>query len=113
MPTKFLLENADLFADFLHPAFNECVITRKYPSCQTSSCSTNLKNDSRFKFSVYQCGFRKGFSAQCCLVAILEKWESCNDKGKSFGAVMTDRSFENFWMPFSWAHHYKAACIWF
>ena len=31
--TKILTENADLFADFLHPAFNECVKTRKFPSC--------------------------------------------------------------------------------
>ena len=96
MPTRFLLENAYWFADFLHPAFNDCVQAGKFPSYQTSSCSTNLKNDSRFKFSVYQCGFRKGFSAQCCLVAMLKKRESCNDKGKSFGAVRTDRSFENF-----------------
>ena len=33
-------------------------------------------------FSMYQCGFRKGFSAQHCLVAMLEKLKSCNDKGK-------------------------------
>ena len=35
---------------------------------------------------------------------MLENWKSCNDKGKSFGALMTDLSK---------AHHYKAACIWF
>ena len=29
--------------------------------------------------SVYQCGFRKGFSAQQCLFAMLEKWKSCNN----------------------------------
>ena len=41
-------------------------------------------------FSMYQCGFRKGFSARHCLVAMLEKWNSCNDKRKSFGGLMTD-----------------------
>ena len=41
---------------------------------------------------MYQCRFRKGFSAQRCLVAMHEKLKSCNDKGKSFGALMTDLS---------------------
>ena len=31
--TKSLKENAGLSADFLHPAFNECVQTGKFPSC--------------------------------------------------------------------------------
>ena len=43
-------------------------------------------------FSTYQCGFRKGYSAQHCLVAMLEKWKFCNDKKKSFGALLTDLS---------------------
>ena len=43
-------------------------------------------------FSIYQCGFRKGFSAQHCLLAMLEKWKSSNDKGKAFGALLTDLS---------------------
>ena len=30
---EILMENVDLFADFLHPAFNECVETGKFPSC--------------------------------------------------------------------------------
>ena len=42
--------------------------------------------------STNQCKFRKGFSAQHCLVAMLEKWTFCNDKGKSFGALLTDLS---------------------
>ena len=36
--------------------------------------------------------FAKVLGAQHCLVAMLEKWKSCNDKGKSFGALMTDLS---------------------
>ena len=115
IPTKILKENAN----FLHPAFNECVETRKFPSCLKQvdmtpvfkKGSRNSKDDYRpvsilpnvskifekplFKqmsdffdniFSMYQC------SAQHCLVAILEKWKSCNDKRKSFGALMTDLS---------------------
>ena len=43
-------------------------------------------------FSNFQCGFRKGFSAQHCLLAMLEKWKSSNDKGKAFAALLTDLS---------------------
>ena len=41
-------------------------------------------------FSKYQCGFRKGFSAQHCLVSMLEKWKSATDNKKSFVAFLTD-----------------------
>ena len=37
-----------------------------------------------------QCGFRKGFSAQHCLVLMLEKWKSATDNKKSFGELLTD-----------------------
>ena len=40
----------------------------------------------------YQCGFRRGFSAQNCLLAMLEKWKSSVDKGKAFGILPTDLS---------------------
>ena len=43
-------------------------------------------------FSKYQCGFRRGFSAQDCLLAMLEKWKLAVDKGKIFGILMTDLS---------------------
>ena len=39
--------------------------------------------------SKYQCGFRKGFSVQHCLLAMLEKWKNAVDKGKVFGALLT------------------------
>ena len=42
--------------------------------------------------SKYQCGFRKGYSTQYCLLAMLEKWKSAVDKGKSFCALLTDLS---------------------
>ena len=43
-------------------------------------------------FSKSQCGFRKGFIAQHCLVSMLEKWKSATDNKKSFGALLTDLS---------------------
>ena len=39
-----------------------------------------------------QCGFRKGYSTQYCLVNLLEKWKSYVDKCKTFGALLTDLS---------------------
>ena len=39
-----------------------------------------------------QCGFEKGYSTQHCLVNLLEKWKSFVDKGKTFGALLTDLS---------------------
>ena len=43
-------------------------------------------------FSRYQCSFRKGFSTQQCLLAMLEKWKRSIDKAKTFGALLTDLS---------------------
>ena len=40
--------------------------------------------------SKYQCGFRKGFSAQRCLVSLVEKWKSATDNKKSCGVFLTD-----------------------
>ena len=42
-----------------------------------------------FFFSKYQFGFRKGFSAQHCLVSILEQWKSTTGNKKAFGALLT------------------------
>ena len=41
-------------------------------------------------FAKYQCGFRKGFSAQQCLLAMLERQKRTVDKGKVFGVLLTD-----------------------
>ena len=38
--------------------------------------------------SKYQYGFRKCYSAQYFLLAMLEKWQSAVDEGKSFGALI-------------------------
>ena len=43
-------------------------------------------------FSKFQCGFRKGYSTQQCLIALIEKWKSVTDKEKSFGALLIDLS---------------------
>ena len=43
-------------------------------------------------FFKLQCGFRKGFNAQHCLLAMIEKWRETLDKGGETGAVLTDLS---------------------
>ena len=42
--------------------------------------------------SKYQCGFRKGFNAQHCLISMMEKWKESVDNNGAFGALMTDLS---------------------
>ena len=43
-------------------------------------------------FSKFQCGFRKGFNTQHCLLAMVEKWRKTLDGGGETGAFLTDLS---------------------
>ena len=43
-------------------------------------------------FSKYQSGFQKGFSAQHCLIARIEKWCWSFDSGGQAAAVLADLS---------------------
>ena len=43
-------------------------------------------------FPKYQCGFRKGYNAQHCLMAMIEKWHKFLDIGGHAGACLTDLS---------------------
>ena len=42
--------------------------------------------------SKFQCGFRKGTSAQHCLIVMLEKWKKAVDMKGCAGALLTDLS---------------------
>ena len=42
--------------------------------------------------SKFQCGFRKGYGTQHCLLLMLEIWEGATDNNKAFGALLTDLS---------------------
>ena len=42
--------------------------------------------------SKLQCGFRKGFNAQDCLIVLIETWKRMLDKGGTCGALLTDLS---------------------
>ena len=45
-------------------------------------------------FSKSQYGFKKGFSTQQYLLALSEKWKRSIDRGKVFGALLTDLSLK-------------------
>ena len=60
-------------------------ISKIYERCLYSQISKFFEE----KLSDYQCGFRKGFNAQHCLVVMIEKWRKSLDKGESFGAILT------------------------
>ena len=40
--------------------------------------------------SKFECGFKKGFSAQHRLLEMLEKWKSAVNNKRNFGALLTE-----------------------
>ena len=42
--------------------------------------------------SKYQCGFRRGYNAQHCLVSLIEEWKKSVDNDTAFCALLTDLS---------------------
>ena len=66
-----------------------CQIVLKY---MRQSCLNKCLNISNLFLSKYQCGFRKRFSVQHCLLSMLEKWESAIDNKTILGALLTDPS---------------------
>ena len=63
-------------------------ISKVYERCLYDQMSNFFED----VFSKYQCGFRKGYSAQHCLLVIIEKWKRIVDYGGVFGALLTDLS---------------------
>ena len=43
-------------------------------------------------FSKFQCGFRKNFVTQHCLLLMIDKWKKAVDKNKVSGAILRDFS---------------------
>ena len=41
--------------------------------------------------SKFECGFRKGYGTQHCLLLMLKIWKGATDNNKAFGALLTDR----------------------
>ena len=117
IPIKVVKDNVDIFCDFVSASFSSSVKTAKFHGNLNPADITPLykkgKKDIKgnyrpmsillnlskifekciFKqilhFLKYQCGFRKGFSAQHCLLAMLEKWKRSINNAKTFRALMT------------------------
>ena len=122
MPVRVVKENAEYFAEIICSQFNESINSSKFPLSFNitpvfKNESRNHKNNYRpvsilpviskvfekimnKQLSIYseeipskfQCGFRKGFSTQHCLLLMLEKWKRAVDNNKVFGALVTDLS---------------------
>ena len=116
---RYSYENADIFANVLLSNFHDSIEKSNFPSILTNASITHLFKEGDRNFimlsniskifarcifhqlfnfmdhqflSKYQCVFRKGYSTQYCLSTMLKKWKSAVDKGKSFGALLTDLS---------------------
>ena len=51
--------------------------------------------------SKFQCGFRKGYGTQHCLLLMLKIWNRDTGNNKAFG-LFINWSFEDFWLLKSW-----------
>ena len=56
------------------------------------SIFTDIENYMNDFLSPYLCGFRKGYSTQHCLVAMIEKMKKSLDKQHNAAALLTDLS---------------------
>ena len=63
-------------------------ISKIYETCLYHELSSYFEDI----FSDYQFGFRKGISAQQCMITIIETWKKYLDNNESFGALLTDLS---------------------
>ena len=63
-------------------------ISKIYETCLYNELSNYFED----LFSDYQFGFRKGISAQQCLIILIETWKKYIDNKESFGALLSDLS---------------------
>ena len=49
--------------------------------------------------SKFQCAFRKGYSTQDCLLAMVKNCKKALDQGKEYGALLTDLSKAFYFLP--------------
>ena len=63
-------------------------VSKIYKRCLYDQIATYFEHI----FSRYQYSFRKGYSAQHCLLAMIEKLKKIVDNGGAFGPVLTDLS---------------------
>ena len=64
------------------------ILPKFFEKCMFAQISTFFDNI----FSNQKCNFRKGYSTQHYLLVMVETWKRSVDKGKVFGALLTDLS---------------------
>ena len=64
------------------------IVSKIFDRIMSNQLSTYFEKIS----SKFQCGYRKGFITQLCLLLMLEKWKHAVDNKKVFGALLTDLS---------------------
>ena len=115
IPAKITIDNGDIFIPILHNNFNNNIINGIFPlNLKLSDITPTHKKKDRILKENYrpisilpavskiyeklmaeqpiQCGFRKGFNAQHCLIYMIEKWKRSLDKKGEAGALLTDLS---------------------
>ena len=121
IPTKIIKENCDIFEKVLCSFINDSIKSFCLKEADVTPIHRKGKKDKKenyrpvsilpvlskiferimfIKMSAFfedifnkqQCGFRKGYNTQQCLLKMLEKWKRSVDEGKVFGALLTDLS---------------------
>ena len=117
-PTKIIKLNSDIFSNLINKQLNYCIDKGKYPNDQIYKKNNKCKKENYRPVSILsnlskiyeklmynqlyeyfdnilfpsQCAFRKGYSAQHCLLVLIEKFKEAIDMGYEFGALLTDLS---------------------
>ena len=92
---RYLSKNSRFFSifDLTNSRYNELFFVFLRGSLyRESTVCKQLTVFTDQNLSKYQCGFRKDFSEQYSLVAMLERWKGTVDDKKVFGALLTDLS---------------------
>ena len=112
IPARMLSKlNSDIFGSYICDFFNEFFDKGVFPSILIYSINYRpviiLKIISKICdkllskqiiicmdqfFPKYQCRFRKGYNAQHCILAMIEKWKKGMDNRNVFGALLTELS---------------------
>ena len=87
-------ENIIIFSDFTCASISSSENSTKFPKnlkpAEIQHPFTKMLQFFNNLYSKYQCGFRKSFSTQRCLLGMLEKWEKSVCNGKAFRALLTN-----------------------
>ena len=135
LPIKIIQENINIFSCVLFNNLNNNIAVAQFPyklkfadvspvfkkDCKTDKSKVykrlifyQLNNHSESILSNLQCGFRKGNSAQYCMILLLEKWRKSIDNRGCAGALMTDMDMSKaFDSPPHGLLIAKLKCIWF